>query len=249
MNATEVATLSRLIDHAVLHPTAGGAELQAGITLARANKIAALCVKPCDVSVAAEGLADSSVAVCAVNSFPHGNSATRIKVAEISAALDEGATEIDTVVNNGFVRDGNWNAFLVEIKALVEITHSRGALLKVIFETDYLNLEQISRMTDLCCQAEADFVKTSTGFGYVKQLTGDFNYQGATITVVKRMLEVAAGRCGVKASAGIRSLDDLLRFRDLGCTRIGVGATARILDEARARGGLSSSTGTPAEGY
>ncbi|MCC5841051.1 MAG: deoxyribose-phosphate aldolase [Opitutales bacterium] len=250
MKPNEIANLARLIDHAVLHPTTGRAELEAAISLAREHQIAALCVKPCDVRAAAEGLAGSTVAVCAVTAFPHGNAATRIKVAETSAALEDGATEIDTVVNNGLVQDGNWDAFLGEIQALVEVTHSRNALLKVIFETDYLNLGQIAKMTDLCCQAGADFVKTSTGFGYVKQANGDFNYEGATVAVVKCMLETAAGRCGVKASAGIRSLDDLLRFRDLGCTRIGVGSTAKILAEARARAeGSPSSAGPSAEGY
>jgi deoxyribose-phosphate aldolase len=250
MNVSEIQAIARLIDHAVLHPTAGRAELQQGIALARENRIAALCVKPCDVAATTRGLDGSGVAVCAVTSFPHGNAATRIKVAETAAALDDGATEIDTVVNNGLVRDGFWDAFAAEIQALVETTRTRQALLKVILETDYLTHEQIARMTELCCQAGVDFVKTSTGFGYVKQSNGDYNYKGATVGVVRLMIETAAGRCGVKASAGIRSLDDLLRFRDLGCTRIGVGSTAAIMAEARTRAGEVATTSTDsAEGY
>lgn len=250
MTASEIQAIARLIDHAVLHPTAGHAELQEGISLARENRIAALCVKPCDVAATSRGLAGSGVAVCAVTSFPHGNAATRIKVAETAAALDDGATEIDTVVNNGLVRDGNWDAFSTEIKALAELTHARQALLKVIFETDYLTLEKVARLTDLCCQAGVDFVKTSTGFGYVKQLNGDYNYQGATVEVVRCMIDTAAGRCGVKASAGIRSLDDLLRFRDLGCTRIGVGSTVAIMNAARALAGQPApAPSRSAEGY
>lgn len=241
MNASEIHAIARLIDQAVLHPTAGQAELQENISLARENRIAALCVKPCHVAAAARGLDGSGVAVCAVTSFPHGNATTRIKVAETAAALEEGATEIDTVVNNGLARDGDWDAFSAEVRALVELTRGRQALLKVIFETDYLGLEKIARMTDLCCQAGVDFVKTSTGFGCVKQANGDYNYKGATVEVVRCMLDTAAGRCGVKASAGIRSLDDLLRFRDLGCTRVGVGSAAAIMNEARTRAGQGPS--------
>ena len=92
MNATEIAALARLIDHAVLHPTSGNADLEAGVSLARECEVAALCVKPCDVTAAAKGLAGSSVALCAVTAFPHGNASTRIKVAETLAALDDGAT-------------------------------------------------------------------------------------------------------------------------------------------------------------
>lgn len=241
MTEAEIRSIARLIDHAVLHPTATLADTLAGAALARRHGIAALCVKPCFVSETAAALAGGGVATCAVTGFPHGNASARAKVYETQAALDDGATEIDTVVNNGLVAAEDWAGVAAELGALVAVTRSRGAVLKVIFETDYLSLDRVARVTELCCGAGVDFVKTSTGFGYVKQANGDFNYLGATEPVVRRMIEVAAGRCGVKASAGIRTLEDLVRFRDLGCTRIGVGATAAILDEAVRRAGIATS--------
>lgn len=192
MTDSEITAIARLIDHAVLHPTSGTADLGAGIHLACEHNIAALCVKPCDVVHAAENLAGTNIAVCAVTSFPHGNSSTRIKLAETLGALDEGATEIDTVVNNGLVRNRDWTGFALEIEALANATRNRNTLLKVIFETDYLDLDTIARLTDLCCKSGADFVKISTGFGYVKQPNGYFNYRGATVEVVQCMLTAAA---------------------------------------------------------
>jgi deoxyribose-phosphate aldolase len=232
MTETEIRSIARLIDHAVLHPTATLADTLAGAALARRHQIAALCVKPCFTAATAEALAGSGVATCAVTAFPHGNSAVRVKVAETLQAIDDGASEIDTVVNNGLVCAEDWAGVGAELGALAEATRARGVILKVIFETDYLTEARVARVTEICCEHRIAFVKTSTGFGYVKQANGDFNYLGATVPIVKKMIEVANGRCGVKASAGIRTLADLLRFRDLGCTRIGVGATEAILREA-----------------
>lgn len=234
MTHSELRSIAKLLDHAVLHPTATAADTLAGAALAARESIAALCVKPCFTAITADALRGSGVATCAVTGFPHGNAAVRIKVIETEQAIRDGATEIDTVINNGRVCADEWDAVEAELRALVSVTRPASVILKVIFETDYLSLDRVDRLTRLCCEVGVDFVKTSTGFGYVKQASGDFNYRGATVAVVERMIAAAAGRCGVKASAGIRTLEDVIRFRDLGCTRIGVGATESILREGAA---------------
>ncbi len=246
----EVLAIAKLLDHAVLHPTNGEAHTIAGCELGKKFSVAAVCVKPCFVPVAARVLAGSPTAVCAVTGFPHGNSSTKVKVFETIAAIEEGATEIDTVVNNGLVTDGNWSAVAAEIEALQEACATRGAILKVIFENDYLTIEKITKLTMICGEAGVAYVKTSTGFGYVKQANGDFNYKGATVEAVQAMLAACPPGTGVKAAAAIRTLDDVIKFRDLGCTRIGVGATESILNEALARfAGEKARNPSGAEGY
>jgi deoxyribose-phosphate aldolase len=252
MNSTspEVLAVASLLDHAVLQPTNGPADTLAGCELATQYQIAALCVKPCFLPLAARALEGSQVAPCAVTGFPHGNSSTAAKVFESREAIASGATEIDTVINNGFVAQGLWDEVAREVAALQHACASQGAILKVIFETDFLDSSQIRKLAEICAVEGVAYVKTSTGFGYVKQADGNFNYRGATEEAVRIMREVCGDRCGVKASGGIRTLDEVLKFRDLGCTRIGVGATAGILAEAEARyTGASSITPSPADGY
>lgn len=247
----EVRAVAKLLDHAVLHPTAGPRDTLAGCDLARKYQIAALCVKPCFTSLARSALEGSGVAVCAVTGFPHGNSAAEVKVFETEKAIADGASEIDTVINNGLVAGGLWDEVESEIRALQAACARGGALLKVILETDYLRPDQARRVCEICLAAGAGFVKTSTGFGFVKQPGGGLNYTGATEEMVRLMVEAAGGRMGVKASGGIRTLDQVLRFRDLGCARIGVGASESILKEAEARwaGSAPSGPGSGADGY
>jgi deoxyribose-phosphate aldolase len=188
------------------------------------------------VAVAAQILKDSDVGVCAVIGFPHGNSKTEIKVAETEAAIQDGAHEIDMVVNIGKVLGGNWNEVSQEIQRINQSAVSGGAILKVIFENDYLGDEEIIRLCQICSECEVAFVKTSSGYGFVKQANGMYNYAGATDHHLALMRLHCSAHVQIKAAGGVRSLDDLLRVRNYGVTRIGATATAAILDEARQRG-------------
>lgn len=233
MRLTELA---KMIDHSLLHPTMTDEQVATGCDLARRYDVATVCVKPYSIGLARRALEGSAVGVCSVVAFPHGNSTTRIKVAETEDALDAGATEIDMVVNIGKVLGGDWAYVREEIKALQRTVTQAGAILKVIFENDYLDDRRIVELCRICSQEQVTFIKTSTGYGFVRQPDGTYSYKGATDAHLKLMREVAANCVQIKAAGGVRTLDDLLRVRALGVTRIGATATAAILDEARARG-------------
>jgi len=213
-------TIAKMIDHSLLHPTMTDAIITDGIALARRFDVATVCVKPYSTRMAAEMLAGSDVGVCAVIAFPHGNSTTDLKLAETQQVLDDGATEVDMVVNIG------------KVLGVVE----NHAILKVIFETDYLQDEHIIRLCQICSEHGAAFVKTSTGYGFVKQPNGLYSYQGATEHNLRLMRQYSAPEVQIKAAGGVRSLDDLLKVRALGVSRIGATATEAILTEARQRG-------------
>ena len=225
-----------MIDHSLLHPTMTDAAIAEGCQLALSYQVATTCVKPYAVPRAREILAGSGVGVCAVIAFPHGNSVPEIKVAEAELALRSGATEIDMVVNIGKVLGGDWDYVSIEIDAVNQAVVSGGGLLKVIFETDYLDDAHIIRLCQICSEHAVAFVKTSTGYGFVRQANGMYAYQGATDHNLRLMREHSAPGVQIKAAGGVRTLDDLLRVRALGVTRIGATATASILDEAKRRG-------------
>lgn len=230
--------IAKMIDHSLLHPTMTDAEIIAGCEVAKRYSVATACVKPYSVAQAREILAGSSVGVCAVIGFPHGNSVPAIKVAETQQAIADGATEIDMVINIGKALSGAWNYVADEIGAINTATVAGGALLKVIFETDYLEDAHIIRLCEICSEKQVAFVKTSTGYGFVKQPNGFYAYQGVTEHNLKLMRQHSAPEVQVKASGGVRTLDGLLWARALGATRVGATATAAMLDEARARGYL-----------
>jgi deoxyribose-phosphate aldolase len=234
--ATTYRDLAKMIDHSLLHPTMTDAQVAEGCRLARKYDVASACVKPYSVAAAKELLAGSDVLVCAVTGFPHGNSVTRIKVAETELAIRQGATEIDVVVNIGKVLGGQWEEVAAEIKAVNEACVGNGAILKVIFENDYLQDEHIVRLCEICSELRVAFVKTSTGYGFVKQADGSYNYKGATEHHLRLMRKHSAAGVQIKAAGGVRTLDDLLTVRGLGVTRVGATATAAILDEAVKRG-------------
>lgn len=233
---TTLYDLAKMIDHSLLHPTLTDAEILAGCETARRYDVATVCVKPYAVSMAKEALTGASVGVCAVIGFPHGNSTTRIKAAETEQAIRDGATEIDMVINIGKALGGDWDFVRADIQAVNRICVENGALLKVIFETDYLQDEQIITLCRICSELRTAFVKTSTGYGFVRQPNGDYNYKGATEHVLKLMRQHSAPEVQLKAAGGVRTLDQLLKVRELGCTRCGATATAAMLEEARARG-------------
>jgi deoxyribose-phosphate aldolase len=228
--------IAKLIDHSLLHPALTDADILAGCGLARKYGVAAACVKPYAVSAARDALAGSDVKVCSVIGFPHGNSTTAIKVAETAQAIRDGASEIDMVINIGKALGGDWEYVGREIRAVDDACLAGKAILKVIFETDFLADDPIIRLCRICSEIPVAFIKTSTGYGFIKQPNGFYAYRGATERAVSLIRRYASPAVQIKAAGGIRTLDNLLRFRALGVARIGASATEAILEEAKRRG-------------
>ncbi len=240
--------LAKMIDHSLLHPTMTDAEITAGLHIALKHNVAAACIKPYSIPLAKPILrppptssTSDVVQICAVIAFPHGNSTTAIKVKEAEEAVKAGATEIDMVVNIGKVLSEEWTYVEDEIAAVntAVVQAADGGLLKVIFETDFLRASHIVRLCEICTRVGVAFVKTSTGYGFVKG-GGDgmwaYGYRGATVENVRLMRANVGGDVKVKAAGGVRTLDDLIRMRALGVDRVGATATVGILEEARRRG-------------
>jgi len=235
---TIVKDLAKMIDHSILQPTHTDEDLLTQCEVARKFDVASVCVKPYAVKTAISKLTGSSVAVGCVIGFPHGNSSTKVKVFEAEQACIDGAKEIDMVINIGKTLGGDWDYVENEIKAVTDICHRNGAIIKVIFETDYVTkTEDKIRLCEICTRVGADFVKTSTGYGFVKQPNGDFNYKGATLADVKLMRQYSGPGVQVKCAGGVRTLDDLLKMKAAGATRSGATATEAILTEAMKRFG------------
>ncbi len=228
--------IAKMIDHSLLHPTMTDAIVTEGCEVAKSHGVATACVKPYSTAMAARILEGSGVAVCTVTGFPHGNSTVAIKVEETKLAMREGATEIDTVVNIGKVLGGDWEYVTAELREVNAAATGGGAILKVIFENDYLQDEHIVKLCGICSKLQVAFVKTSTGYGFVRQSNGMYAYQGATDHHLQLMRANCPPSVQVKAAGGVRALDDVLRVRALGVTRIGATATVAILEEARKRG-------------
>lgn len=235
--------LAGMIDHSLLHPTLTDRELEEGCRLALRYGVASVCLKPYFVKRAAELLRGTPVRVGAVIGFPHGNSATESKRYETQLACQEGAVEIDMVINIGKALSGDWVYVEQDIKAVCDEAHRHGAKVKVIFENDYLahggaglSSDGFKRkLGELSERAGADWIKTSTGYGFVKGADGKYSYQGATEADLRLMRQSVSDRVQVKAAGGVRDLDGLIRVRELGASRCGASATAAILDECRAR--------------
>ena len=236
MSEPTVRELAKMIDHSLLHPTTTDAEVEAGCRLALRYGVATACVKPYSIPQAAELLSGNDVGVCAVIGFPHGNGTTGLKVAEAEAAVLSGAPEIDMVINIGKAKGGAWGYVAREIGVVNRVVVGAGGLVKVIFENDYLEDHEIVRLCEICTEAEVAFVKTSTGYGFVKGDDGRYGYQGATRPHLELMKKSIGPGIRIKAAGGIRTLDDLLAVRELGVSRIGATATRAILDEAVFRG-------------
>lgn len=229
--------LAKMIDHSLLHPTLTDAELEEGCKVAARHGVASVCIKPYAVRRAAQLLHGTGVHVGAVVGFPHGSSSTEVKRLETSVACRDGATEIDMVLNIGKALSGDWPYVEEDIRAVCDEAHAHGARVKVILENDYLaqggaglSADDLKRrLCELCEQAGADWVKTSTGYGFVKQPDGSYNYKGATEHDLALMRASVSPKVQVKAAGGVRDLDGLLRVRQLGATRCGATATVAIL--------------------
>jgi deoxyribose-phosphate aldolase len=234
----KVEELAKMIDHSVLQPTFTDADLEKQCEVARKFDVASVCVKPYAVKRAARLLRNSSVKVGCVIGFPHGNSTTEVKIFEAEQACKDGATEIDMVINIGKTLGGDWEYVENEIRMVTEACHKNNAIVKVIFETDYVTKESDKiRLCEICTNAGSDFVKTSTGYGYVKQPDGSYNYKGATVEDIRLMRRYSGPMVQVKCAGGVRTLDDLLKMKEAGATRSGATATEAMLVEAAKRFG------------
>ncbi len=213
--------LAKVIDHSLLRPELTDADVISGCKLAARYHTATVCVKPCHVSLAKKALEESDVGVSTVIGFPHGSSTTSIKLAEAERAMDDGAVELDMVLNIGDLRCGKKDAVLSEIKTVCDAAHARNVKLKVILENAYLTGDQKILACKLSEEGGADWIKTSTGFAP----------SGASLEDLRLMRANVSDRVQVKAAGGVRTLDGLLAVIDAGATRCGATATASILDE------------------
>jgi deoxyribose-phosphate aldolase len=223
-NLTE-RDIAKAIDHSLLRPELDDAYIEAGCRLAVEYDVASVCVRPVDVRRAAAILAGSDVKVGTVIGFPHGSSTTATKVFEAHRALDDGATELDMVIDIGALKSSRDHDVQADIAAVVEAAHAAGAIVKVIFENHYLTDDEIVRACRVTEAAGAEFVKTSTGFAAT----------GATHEDLALMRRSVSDRVQVKAAGGVRTLDALIDVMNLGVTRVGATATAAIIDDFRAR--------------
>src|SRR5207344_2771515 len=217
--------IAKTIDHSLLRPELDDRFVEDGCRLAAKYDVASVCVRPVDVARARAILHGTDVAVGTTIGFPHGNHLTETKVFEARRALDDGATELDMVIQIGALRSGRDADVQADIKAIVDVAHAAGAIVKVIFENAYLTDDEKVRACRLTEAAGGDFVKTSTGFAP----------SGATHDDLRLMRASTSPHIGVKAAGGVRTLDALLAVMELGVTRIGATATETIILDFRAR--------------
>ena len=217
-------SIAALIDHTILKPDATRADVLKVCREAREYHFASVCVNPYWVPVVARELAGSGVKVCSVIGFPLGATTTDAKVAETAGALRNGAQEIDMVINVGALRSGDFDAVKNDIQQVVRVAHQAGAIVKVILETALLDDAQKTAASRLAKAAGADFVKTSTGF----------SSSGATAHDIALMRAAVGPEMGVKASGGIRTLQDVQAMTAAGATRIGASASVKIVEATAA---------------
>lgn len=220
--------ISKMIDHALLVPTTTVEDLEAGCRLALTYDVASVCIMPYYLKRCSKLLAGSTVMASTTIGFPHGANTTAIKIAEARQALADGCQELDVVVNISKVVSGDWDYVRAELAALVEVAHQAGQKIKVIFENCYLNDAQKIRLCQICAELNADWVKTSTGYGT----------NGATIPDLKLMRANSPAHVQVKAAGGVKDMDMMLEVRAIGVSRVGSSRTKSILDECRTRLGL-----------
>lgn len=220
--------ISKMIDHSLLNPTLTPEDLEKGCRLALVYDTASVCILPFAVSGAATLLNGTNVVVGTTVGFPHGGHTTTAKIVEAEQALQDGAAELDMVINISLALSGRIDDVEQEVETIASLTHRGGARLKVIFENCNLDNNTIQALSIACSRAGADWIKTSTGYGE----------GGAVDEDLKLMRKFAPESVQVKAAGGIRTLDRLLEVRELGCSRIGATRTASILEEARKRLGL-----------
>ncbi len=223
----QIKMVASRIDHAVLNPSEGDIDVSRACSIARKYDVASICVKPCHVILAASELQGSDITVCTVVGFPHGANTTGIKYAEAMEALKNGAAEIDMVINIGKLKDENLSYLQTEIEFISRLVHqAKGSILKVIIETALLDEKQKITACKVAEEAGADFVKTSTGF----------SSRGAALQDIELMRSVLSPNVRIKASGGIKTLQQAVDFINAGCDRIGTSKTETILSKQEADG-------------
>lgn len=221
-----VEQVATAIDHAVLKPDMTPDDVRQQAEMCKQRGIGALCVRPCDASLAAELLADTNCKVCVVIGFPHGAARSDVKALEAQRAIEDGAQELDMVMNIGRLHAGETDIVRQDIEAVVTIAHSHRTLVKVILETCLLTPGEIETACRLATDAGADYVKTSTGFAG----------GGATPEAVAIMLKTVGDSLKVKASGGIRDWETATAYLEQGCSRLGIGDSKTVLDGGQATG-------------
>lgn len=213
--------IAKYIDHTLLSPTATKEEILNLSKEADEYGFFSVCIQPSWVSTASEALKDSEVKVCTVIGFPHGATSSETKAFETRNAIENGADEVDMVINIGQLKDGNEDYVRADIKSVVDAANN-DALVKVIIESALLTEDEIVTASKLSKEAGADFVKTSTGF----------NSSGASVEAVTLMRLTVGDEMGVKASGGVRSLEDAEKMIEVGATRIGASSGIAIVNGA-----------------
>ncbi len=209
-------TINRYLDAAVLYPELERSRAERALKKMIGCGCRTVCIRPCDIDLAVDLCRDTATDVCVVLNFPHGCGLSKVKAFEARSYIESGVEEIDMVANYGFIRSGAWHLVEEDIRAVTDITRAHGVTLKAILETSVLTPEQISQAVACAVAAQADYVKTSTGFAA----------GGATIDAVQTMLDAARGRIKLKASGGIRDYAQARAYIDMGVARLGVGYSA-----------------------
>ncbi len=217
--------IAKMIDHSLLSPALTVAELDAGCALAVRYNVASVCIMPYYLARCRELLAGSTVQPSTTIGFPHGGHHTSVKLAEAEQAIKDGGTELDMVINISQARSGNWDYVAREIRELTGCCHAGGNKIKVIFENAFHDEAAKIRLCEICGEAGADWVKTSTGYAAT----------GATKEDLRLMRKHSPAHVQIKAAGGIRDLDTLLEVKEIGVTRVGATRTAAILDDCQRR--------------
>lgn len=212
-----------MIDHSLLKPYLTDKEIEEGCRIADEYKTASVCMRPCDVKRAVEILKDSPVLVTSVIGFPHGTTTVQTKVFEAKEAIDNGAVELDVVLNIGKLKSKDYDYVKEDLKAVTEIAHENNVVVKAIFENCYLDDDEKISACEICNEIGVDYVKTSTGFG-----TG-----GAEDKDLKLMRENTNPEIKLKAAGGIRTLERAIEVKKMGCSRLGATATVGILERLK----------------
>lgn len=212
--------VAQLIEHSVLRTELSEQEVREGCEIARHYQVAAVCVRPSDVDLATRWMEGSGVSVASIVSFPHGASTTSVKLYETRDLLRRGAREIDTVINIGKMISRQFQYVETELLQMADACHEAGAILKVAFENGYLSEEQKILACKIVKRAGVDFARTSTQFGPAP-------YSLEDIALMRRLLK---DKVKIKASGGVRTLDDVLSVLQAGCSRVGTTATVTILE-------------------
>jgi deoxyribose-phosphate aldolase len=214
--------LASFIDHTILKADCTLEDVKRICAEAVQYQFATVCIPPFYVGHAADLLSDAQTKVSTVVGFPMGYAQTPAKVEEIKRALDDGAVEIDAVINLCAVKNGNWNYVRNDIDSMVMAAHLKGKFIKIILETGLLNEAELRQLSNICLEVKPDFVKTSTGF----------NGEGATVEVVQLLKSVLNDQIRIKASGGIRTKEAALRLIEAGAKRIGSSSGVMMVNES-----------------